>query len=330
MILKELKMIPCIIEDENPRNLSISNLYANKLSPSSYAKESWMKQASWVASILNELKVEYVLIKYLDLPYAYMQDIDLLVEKKEDRHVVFSVLRQKGFIPYRSLLAPNPEKIEFVKYESRNQIQVDIYPEPSWWKISYAPKGLISSTRIEKEFLGAKAYFPSPTYDIYIIITHSYAHGIITLGELAHVIKLILNHPIKWSSLLQLAKQYKLEHSIYLYLMLINQVLKYSHIPQVQEIQEVLKEIDHYLLSRKFQSYASKFFKDNKAHFPIKIPNLIKSLSALHEIIIGLWRNEPSFRELTTYYLLALENYITKHREVVVELRDMLHSYTSS
>jgi hypothetical protein len=319
MMLKELKTISQIIEGENPSNLEISNLYVNKLSPSSYVKGSWMRQAAWVASILNELKVKYVLIKYLDLPYAYMQDIDLLVEKKEDRQVVFSVLRQKGFIPYRSLLAPNPEKIEFVKYEDKNQIQVDIYPEPSWWKISYAPKGLISSIRIEKEILRTKVYIPSPTYDIYIIITHSYAHGIITLGELAHVIKLILNNPIKWFSLLQLASQYKLDHSIYIYLMLVNQVLKHSHIPQMQEIREVLKELNQYLLPRKFQCYISKLFKDNKAHFPIKIPNSLRSLSALREIFISLQKNGPSFRELTTYYLFVLEDLFTKHRKMIIE-----------
>jgi len=318
MILKELKAIPHIIEGENPKNLGISNLYANKLSPSSYVKGSWMKQALWVASILNKLKVKYVLIKYFDLQYAYMQDIDLLVEKKEDRQVIFSALRQKGFISYRSLLDPNPEKIEFVKYGCKNQIQVDIYPEPSWWKISYAPKGLISSKRIEKEILGTKVYVPPPTYDIYIIITHSYAHGRITLGELAYVTKLILKYPIKWSSLLHLAKRYKLEHSIYLYLILINQVLKYSPIPQVQEIQEVLKEVNQYLLSRKFQGYASKLFKNNKAHFPIKIPNSIRLLSALREITVGLWRNEPSFRELTTYYFFVLADLFTKHRKVLV------------
>jgi len=305
-MLKELQTISHIIEGKNPRDLGIANLYANKLSPSSYVKESWMKQASWVASILNELKVEYVLIKYLDLPYAYVQDIDLLVEKKEDRQAIFSALRDKGFVPYRSLLTPNPEKIEFVKYSCENKIQVDIYPEPSWWKISYAPKGLISSKSVEKEILRTKVYVPSPTYDIYIIITHSYAHGIITLGELAYVTELILNSPIEWSSLLQLAKQYKLEHSIYFYLMLVDGALKNSRIPEVQEIQEALRGINQNLLSHKFQDYISKFSKDNKAHFPIKIPGSMKLLSALREIAIGLWKNEPSFGELATYCLLLI------------------------
>jgi len=314
--MKELEMIPQIIEGKNPKDLGISNLYANKLSPSVYIKESWMKSASWIASVLNELKVEYVLIKYLDLPYAYMQDIDLLVEKKEDRQVIFSALREKGFIPYRSLIPPHPEKIEFVKHRCKNQIQVDIYPEPSWWKISYAPAGLISSKRIEKKILGTRAYVPSPTHDIYIIITHSYAHGTITLGELAHVTKLVLNYPIRWSSLFQLARRYKLEHSIYFYLVLINEAIEKN--PKVREIQEALREINYYLLSRKFRDYTSKLFKVRKAHFPIKIPNSIRLLSAIREGITGLWKNEPSFRELTTYYLLVLENTFTKHRKVCV------------
>jgi len=94
---------------------------------------------------------------------------------------------------------------------------------------------------------------------------------------------------------------------------------RYSHIPQAREIQEVLKEINQYLLSRKFQDYASKLFKDNKAHFPIKIPNSIRSLSALREIIISLRRNEPSLRELKrAYYLLMLEDLFTKYRKVLV------------
>jgi hypothetical protein len=317
-MLKELKIIPHIIEGENPKDLGVSNLYANKLSSSSYVKDSWMKKVAYVASLLNKLKVEYVLIKYLDLPYAYMQDIDLLVEKKEDRRVIFSALRAKGFLSYRSSLPPHPEKMEFIKYERENQIQVDIYPEPSWWKISFAPKGLISSERVEKEILSTKVYVPSPTYDIYIIITHSYAHGIITLGELAHITKLILNSSIKWSSLLQLAERYKLEHSIYLYLVLLSEAHKDWPIPYAWEIKNMSREINKYLLSRKLQDYLSKLFRNSAAHFPIKIPNSIRSLSALREIIIGLWRSEPSFRELTTYYLLVLEDLFTKHRKLLV------------
>lgn len=322
MMLKELKMIPHIIEGKNPRDLGILNLYANKLSPSSHVKESWIKSASWVASILNELKVEYVLIKYLDLPYAYMQDIDLLVEKKEDRQVIFSALRKEGFIPYRSLIPPNPEKIEFVKYKCGNQIQVDIYPEPSWWKISYASAGLISSKRIEKEILGIKIYIPLPTYDIYIIITHSYAHGIITLGELAHIISLILNHYISWSDLLLLVEQYKLEHVLHIYLVLVNEILKDINTPisnsKRLEVLKVLRRTNQFILSRKLQGYLSSKLKDENAYFPINLPNSLRFLSALREIFIGLQKNRRPFRELSTYWLMVQEDLFTKHRKVAL------------
>ena len=316
MMLKELKVVPYIIEGKNPRYLEISNLYANKLSPSSSIKESWIKSASWLVSILNELKVKYVLIKYLDLPYAYMQDIDLLIEKKEDRQLVFSTLREKGFVPYRSLIFPNPEKIEFVKYEHDNQIQVDIYPEPSWWKISYAPKGLITSKRALKVVSGSKVFVPSPTHDLYIIATHSYAHGVITLTEVAYITKVILNNQINWHHLISIAKQYKLEHAIFVYLFLSNIVMMSMKRNDLRLIKS-LEDLGNSKLSQILKNLIIKAQKEG-THFPLLIPKLLRFLSALREILISLREgNKLSIRELSTYWLLIREELVGHYRQLI-------------
>ena len=143
MILKELRLIPHIIEGKNPKNLGIQNLYANKLCSSVHTKELWMESASWIVAVLNELGVEYVLIKYLDLPYAYMQDIDLLVEKNEDRQAIFYALKERGFTAYRSLLTPHPEKIELEKNSGGKVENPETVKDKGFWA-------------------GAKAYLADP------------------------------------------------------------------------------------------------------------------------------------------------------------------------
>jgi len=309
MIFKELEIIPSLLDGSNPLAFGISQLQANKLHASANAKNSWLESVAEIASLLDSLSVKYVLIKYLDMPYAYMKDIDLLIEDEKDRHTLFSVLRKNGCTPYRSLFPPHPDKIEFVR--NHPYAQIDVYPEPAWWKISYAPKGLISSKRIQKRVLGTKVFVPSPTHEIYLIATHSYAHGTITLAEVAYVTKVILNNQIDWRHLLSIAKHYKLEHAVFIYLFLCN-IVTASLGRKNSELQKTLEELGDSRLSRMFKNLILNIEDEGKP-FPIIIPKSLRLLSALREILIGLTqKNELSIRELSTYWLLVRVE-LTRH-----------------
>lgn len=302
-IWEELETIPALINGLNPRSLKIHNIRANKLSTSSEDRKSWLKHLTEVIRLVDDLSINYVLIKYLDLPYVYMQDIDLLIEKRRDRQILFSALRKRGFTPYRSLFPPNPEKVEYVKL--RFNFQIDIYPETAWWKLSYAPTGLITSNRILKEISGIKVYLPSPTYDLYMFITHSYVHRTITLAELAQVTKLILNNKVEWKNIAILANQYMFEHVVYIYLLLVNRVLKILG-QRPQGIHNLLDELGRTVLSRKLSTII-KSANTKDEYFPLKIPISFWFLSALREVSVSsILRKKPSIREFLTYWLLVI------------------------
>jgi len=301
-ILKELEKIPLLLEGSNPVRLGIRNLHFNKFAAFDSAKNSWLETLMEVKTFLDSANVKYVLIKYLDIPYAYMQDIDLLIEDEKDRHVVFSSLKKKGYTPYSSFLSPHPEKVLFIKHNSTTPI--DIYPEPAWWKISYAPKGLITSKRTQKRILGIEVLVPSPTHDLYIIATHGYTHGIVTLADVAYVTKIILDHKVDWHHLLSIAKLYKLEHAVFIYLFLSNMVIVDRR--KNQELQKTLEELGRHRLSKMLINLVIRA-QQKKKHFPLIIPKSLRSLSALRAILIGLMQeNKLSIRELSTYCMLVV------------------------
>jgi len=313
MMLKELEAIPLLLDGLNPKELKIARLRTNKLSASYNEKNSWLKSVAEVATFLNDLGVEYVLVKYIDIPYASMQDIDLLIENEESRHTLFSVLRKNGYTSCRSLFSPHPEKVEFTKFD--HYFEIDIYPEPAWWKITYAPAGLISSAKILKNVSGTEVFLPTATHDIYIVITHSYAHGTITLAELAHVAKTILNNQINWPHLTSLAKHYHFEHAVYIYLFLIGKVLMSMGYDNY-ELRKVLNELSHNFLSRRLRdtllrNCSSKFF-------PIRIPLSFRFLSGFHEPLLLLTSGKnPTTRELSTYWLLVQQKCSSFSKEII-------------
>jgi len=321
MIIKEIRAIPMLLNGVNPRELGIRHLYINRLSSSLHEKERWLNCTVDLVTFLNDLNIEYVLIKFLDIPYAYLQDIDLLIENEKDRRALFLALRNRGFSAFRSLFPPHPEKVTFIKHVECNQVQVDIYPEPAWWKNSYAPVGLITSKKIERKIFGTKVYLPPPTYDFYIIVTHSYTHGIITLGELAYATKLVLDYHIEWSELLSLARYYKFEHAIYVYLFFIDKVLKnYSTTAnKSSKIKEILHKVPESMLTHKLKDFITIKLKGIDEYFPIIMPKSLRFLSGLHEMFLGLsHKSKFSFRELSTLWLMILENYFSRHRKVCV------------
>jgi hypothetical protein len=302
-IWEELECIPALVRGTNPKTLDIHNIRANKLSTSIEERKKWIKQFEEVIKIVDNLGIDYVLIKYYDLPFVCMQDIDLLIEKQKDRHILFSALKDEGFTPYQQQPRPIPEKIDFIK--DKYEFPVDIYPKTAWWKISYAPKDLIPSTSIVKELSGIKVNLPSPTYDLYMIITHTYSHGVITLADIAQVTKHILENKVDWDHIILLAKRYMLEHVMYLYLLVVNHILSQLGRPS-REIKRVLAIFGKTWLSRKLGTIIEP--KTRHKHFPLKIPLSLRVLSALREISVSsLYRRKATSRELKTYWLMVIQ-----------------------
>jgi len=289
-MLSELKSVLGLLNGLNPKKLGINQLRLNKLSNSNFEKEFWLRSVEKVIRILNDLRIDYVVINYLDIPYTYMRDLDLLVENKEDREELLLALKKNGYGVCRySFLPFSDNKITY--FDPETKLEIDVYPKLawSWWKITYAPPQTITSNKVKKRLISENVYVPSPTYDLYITAVHTHVHSKITLSEIAHFTKLILNHSnnINWQDLLLLARFHGIEHTLYAYLFLIQIILTYLKkcIPNVRNL---LSELHSQYSSSLLINLFIKMLLKNNSNFPLKYPYLIRFLSFPREQMLKL------------------------------------------
>jgi hypothetical protein len=272
-----------------PSKLNI-NFKENRLTLSSTHIRIWSDVAKDVTRSLDDAGVKYVLIKVLNVPYAHMDDVDLLIEKEDEVHDALYILRGKGYSLYRDRYSLNPFKITAIPH--RKSVQVDIYPEPAWFNMRYAPKFFITLHRVKRILWGVEAYFPSPTLDLYITATHSYNHGFISLAEAAHVVRLLSENRLDWVLLKNLLNTFKLNHALLPFLRVAQLSLSKSEIDNEMDrfINNMLQED---VLSR---VYFRWFVKASINGFPLRIPLKTRMISAF----IRLFR--PSLRSHTKVY----------------------------
>jgi hypothetical protein len=101
------------------------NPKTNRLTLSKRHKGDWSAIAQDVTQSLDQLGIKYVLMKVFDVPYARMEDVDLLIENEVEVIAVLAFLRKKGFSVFRDQYSTDPFKI--TAFPSHVGIQVDIY-----------------------------------------------------------------------------------------------------------------------------------------------------------------------------------------------------------
>jgi len=272
-----------------PHRLNI-NLKENRLTLSNLDIQIWKNVAEDIIDSLDEVGIKYVLIKALSVPYVRMEDVDLLIEREDDIYEALSILRKKKYSLYRDRHSLNPLKITAVQH--RKNTQVDIYPEPSWLNMKYAPRFFITSHRVKRTVWGIEAYLPNPTLDMYIVATHSYNHGFISLAEVAHVIRLILENKINWDMLKKLACAFKLQHALIPFLHAARLSLSEDEIDKkmIKLINDILRGDT---LSRIYLGWFTETLLNG---FPLRLPLTMRILSAS----VRLFR--PSLRPYTKVY----------------------------
>lgn len=236
--------------------------------------KTWAEIAQNVTQSLDRLGIKYVLLKVFLVPNARMDDVDLLIENEKDARVALNMLREKGYSLYSDRYSLNPLKTTAMP--GKNSIQIDIYPEATWFNMRYAPTFFISSQRVKRNVYGFHAYMPNPSLDMYIVATHSYNHGFISLAEAAHVVHLLLEHNLNWDLLKKLADSYQLNHALLIYLKIAQLCFKEGRI--LDEIGAWIKEVLRKdSLSR---IYSDWFDRVSNQGFPLKIPLKLRMLSA--------------------------------------------------
>lgn len=273
-----------------PVNKLNVNLKENRLTLSNTHIQVWSDVAEGVTKSLDDLGVKYVLIKTLDVPYTHMDDVDLLIEEENGIHEALSILRKKDYSLYRDRYSINPFKVTAISRQKN--VQVDIYPEPTWFNMRYAPRFFITSNRMKRRVWGIEAYMPNPTLDMYIVATHSYNHGFISLAEAAHVVHLISENQLDWGLLKTLANTFKLNHALYPFLRVAQLSLLQNKVNNgMNELINDIQQED--ALTR---IYSKWFNRASLNGFPLKIPLTLRMLSASTRIF------RPSLKPYTKVY----------------------------
>lgn len=304
--LKDVSEITCTFENGEIIRALLSgcsleelpvNPKTNRLTLSRGHKADWSTIAQEVTQSLDALGIKYVLIKVFDVPYARMEDVDLLIEDEGEVIEVLAFLRKKGFSIFRDQYSTDPFKI--TAFPSHVGIQVDIYSKPAWFNMRYASDFFVTSHRTKRTACGVEAYMPEPTLDLYLVATHSYNHGFVSLAEVAHIVQLILNNQIDWGFLETLAETYKLRHAVYLSLRLAQ--LSFSQYENSRELQRFLSNLEQDRLTK---LYSEIFTKLSRNGFPLKIPLYLRLLSAFTRIFRpNLKFRTKTYDELFGYFL---------------------------
>jgi hypothetical protein len=290
-----------IIEGENPQHLAISNLKGNKLSSSRIPHKVWDSNLVNLVALLDDLEIDYVLMKYVSLQYAVMKDIDLLIENTADVKKLVARLSQMKFEIHDKGVRRSDKATALGNFIANSKTEIDIYVSPCWWMIKYAPVGFISSSKIKRKICGKTVNLPCPAHSIFMIATHSYWHGCITLSEIAQIGKTIMTEQIIWSDLLSLAKDYHLEHPLYLNLSFVNDIFKLANRQNV-ELQNAVNELQKLNISNLLRAAVLNANEE----FPLHIPYKFKITSALDEIFQGLIKKRVTYQEFESYFYASL------------------------
>ena len=273
-----------------PVNKLNINLKQNRLTSSNTHIKVWSDVAEEMTKSLDDIGVKYVLIKAFDVPHAHMDDVDLLIEEEDGIQETLTLLRKKGYSLFRDRYSLNPLKITAIN-PHRKKLQVDIYPEPTWFNMRYASNSFITNRRVRRIVWGVEAYMPNPTLDFYINATHSYNHGFISLAEAAYCVHLISENQLDWNSLRTLATKFKLNHALYPF-------LKVAQLSLSNKIDNEMDKLIDYIVrdDALTKIFSNWFTRASFNGFPLKLPLNLRILSSFIRIF------RPSLKSYTKGY----------------------------
>lgn len=194
------------------------NLDSNRLTSNITKGKYWKKNAVNIMNRLKQNQIDFILFKVFESPFTNRGDIDFIMENIQDIKKMLLYLEQHNFILYKDRHSFNKYKITAY---SKNNYEIDIYPEATWFNMRYAAQNYITSNSYIRKNSYMEAKMPDPTTDFLITISHSYNHGSITIMEIIHVMILINNYVIDWDELMDVVDKYYLNHILYTYLRII-------------------------------------------------------------------------------------------------------------
>jgi hypothetical protein len=260
--------------------------------------------------------VSYMLIKDLDIPFALLSDIDLLLYDYIELLKAAITLENEGCIIYKFRLLAHPFKVMATNCMD-GTFEIDLYPHPMWIRRIVASNDEVFKTKYFGIRYGIEVLLPTPPMDFYLVATHAWSHLRLTLAETLYLLK--LSETIKekeWFQILEIAQEWGTLDSIHTVSLVVNtfssKVYGYSVIPE-----EVIKEMKKkYVLSNKAEKW---LYSIKRMEFPIRFP---ASLAVFYSSLYGfqaLWKKDlmsALYGVLSTYLSYSSNLFLKKQDSI--------------
>lgn len=268
---------------------------SNKLDFSGESLVKWKKMASYAIEFLDRNGIEYCLIKAYDIPFAFMEDVDILVENRAQLLQVYSLLMSEGF---RFKHVPFNDELKLSSLKQESNIEIDFYPDSKWGQLRYSKRGSILPCRRLGSKHGIKAWIPSAEDEVSMIASHAYNHGRITLLEVIAAARLIMEESPDLNTVLSTARRFHLEGATSVLLLAADQLMKSYGQQGIGDRASELRD----LARRNFRELASRRY--DAASLPVQF-SLSSLISASFEKLVarGLDSSVSRFDELANFLL---------------------------
>lgn len=254
------RIINLILEELQEKDLFFQK--NNKFDFSGQSLKKWKRFADYTSDLLNSHKADYVLIKAYDIPYAIMDDLDILLERKDQLIEIYKDLKKRGFL-FKHVTFN--DKFKLSAMNKKLEVEIDFYPDPKWSELRYANKDLITKNRKIKSKHDCEFYCPRAEHEICITASHSYQHNNFNLLDVLNTIKLLIDEKPSMSEIILLSEKFHMQNATLFLLSTADKFMKrYEHEGIKAEFLDKLRKISN----KRFQKISSQeFYLDD---FPIR------------------------------------------------------------
>jgi hypothetical protein len=295
-------------------NSDVLNHFIPLISKDANKRLQRIRGLNFVNKVLRN--VNYMLIKDLDIPFALLSDLDLLLYDYIELLKAAITLENEGCSIYKFRLLAHPFKVMATNCKD-GTFEIDLYPHPMWIRRIVASNDEVFKTKYFGIRYGIEVPLPTPPMDFYLVATHAWSHLRLTLAETLYLLK--LSESIKeedWFQILEIAHEWGTLDSIYTVSLVVNtfssKVYGYSVIPE-----EIIKEMKKkYVLRGKAEKW---LYSIKKMEFPIRFP---ASLAVFYSSLYGfqvLWKKDlmSALYEVLSTYLSYSSNLFLKKQDSI-------------
>ena len=167
------------IQKLNEMGMDIPFIKKEELTDEMQRATDFKETVTFINSITNEYKLEYILIKLFSTIPHIPNDIDLFIQK-EERQKFITILKDNGMACIHSSPAETKFKGRYMK--------IDLYTEITYVGVNFINEGFLRKSVVKNSLLDVEYYGLNKEADFLLLLPHAlFGHRRITLLDFLHL-----------------------------------------------------------------------------------------------------------------------------------------------